>query len=348
MILSTLQVTSFGALTAMGIELKPGLNVILGPNEAGKSTLFRALQHLLLTPVNLNKRSFQELIQPLLPVGGGDTVSCALEFRVGNESYRLEKSWGAKSAAELLLPDGSRLTDATAVEARLLTLLPVHPGTMRTVLLTRQSGLATTLEELRTEKETMYGLSDLLHHSVLETDGVSVGRFQETLERRYQEYLKHWDLQRQRPERKRGGEVRWTRERGTVLEAYYALEDAESRFQEIKDKEASYGAITDQLEICARELAVKHERLKSIEPGAKDAEKRSVLEARLKETELSLKEAQSHYESWTKNLLRRDALERELPAGSLVAAGRSQISRVSPSRCSSSGSGSPRPMAIRS
>ena len=313
MILSTLQVTSFGALTAMGIELKPGLNVILGPNEAGKSTLFRALQHLLLTPVNLNKRSFQELIQPLLPVGGGDTVSCALEFRVGNESYRLEKSWGAKSAAELLLPDGSRLTDATAVEARLLTLLPVHPGTMRTVLLTRQSGLATTLEELRTEKETMYGLSDLLHHSVLETDGVSVGRFQETLERRYQEYLKHWDLQRQRPERKRGGEVRWTRERGTVLEAYYALEDAESRFQEIKDKEASYGAITDQLEICARELAVKQERLNSIEPGAKDAEKRSILEARLKETELSLKEAQSHYESWTKNLIRRDALERELP-----------------------------------
>jgi exonuclease SbcC len=312
-ILSTLQVTSFGALTAMGIELKPGLNVILGPNEAGKSTLFRALQHLLLTPVNLNKRSFQELIQPLLPVGGGDTVSCALEFRVGNESYRLEKSWGAKSAAELLLPDGSRLTDTAAVEARLLTLLPVHPGTMRTVLLTRQSGLATTLEELRTEKETMYGLSDLLHHSVLETDGVSVGRFQETLERRYQEYLKHWDLQRQRPERKRGGEARWTRERGTVLEAYYALEDAESRFQEIKDKEASYGAITDQLEICARELAVKQERVKSIEPGAKDAEKRSVLEARLKETELSLKEAQSHYESWTKNLLRRDALERELP-----------------------------------
>jgi exonuclease SbcC len=312
-ILSTLQVTSFGALASLGIELKPGLNIILGPNEAGKSTLFRALQHLLLTPVNLNKRSFQDLIQPLLPVGGGDTICAALEFRAGNEPYRLEKSWGAKTEVELLLPDGSRLTDATAVEAHLLTLLPVHPGTLRTILLTRQSGLAATLEELRTEKETVYGLSDLLHHSVLETDGVSVGRFQETLEHRYQEYLKHWDLQRQRPERKRGGEARWTRERGSVLEAYYELEDAESHFQEIKEKEASYGAITDQLESCNRELAEKQERLESIEPGAKDAEKRSVLEARLKETELSLKEAQSNYDSWTKNLLRRETLERELP-----------------------------------
>ncbi len=313
MILSTLQVTSFGVLASLGIELKPGLNIILGPNEAGKSTLFRALQHLLLTPVKLNKRSFQDLIQPLLPIGGGDTVCAALEFRVADESYRLEKSWGAKTEAELQLPDGSRLADAAAVEAHLLTLLPVHPGTLRTVLLTRQSGLATTLEQLQTEKETMYGLSDLLHHSVLETEGVSVGRFQETLESRYQGQLRHWDLQRQQPEKKRGGEARWTREKGTVLGAYYDLEDAESHFQEIKEKEVSYGTITDQLESCNRELAEKQERLKSIEPGVKDAQKRSVLEARLKETELSLKEAQSDYDGWTKNLLRRETLEREIP-----------------------------------
>jgi exonuclease SbcC len=312
-IFSTLRLTSFGALASLDIELKPGLNIIFGPNEAGKSTLFRALQHLLLTPVNLNKRTFQEQIRPLLPVGGGDTVSCALEFRAGGEHFRLEKSWGAKNSAELLLPDGSRLTEAAGVEAHLLTLLPVHPGTLRTVLLTRQSGLATTLEEIQADEETVYGLSDLLHRSVLETDGISVGRFRELLDHRYQEYLKHWDRERQRPERKRGGQVRWSRERGTVLEAYYALEDAESRYQEVKEKEASFGAITEQLESCTRELSEKEEQLKSIEAGAKDAEKRSVLEARLKETELSLKEAQSHYESWTKNTVRREALEREIP-----------------------------------
>ena len=110
MILSNLHVTSFGALASLDIQLKPGLNVILGPNEAGKSTLYRALQHLLLTPVKLNKRSFREQIQPLLPVGGADTVSCTLGFRVGKERYRLEKSWGARSTAELELPGGSRIT----------------------------------------------------------------------------------------------------------------------------------------------------------------------------------------------------------------------------------------------
>jgi exonuclease SbcC len=312
-ILSTLQIHSFGALSSLSLELKPGMNVILGPNEAGKSTLFRALQHLLLTPVNLSKRSFQERMRMLLPLGGADTVSCALDFRVGTGRYRLEKSWGAKAEAELVLPGGSRLGEAEAVESKLLEILPVHPGTLRTVLMTRQSGLATTLEELQADKETVYGLSDLLHHSVLETDGISVQRFQELLERRYQEYLRHWDLERQLPERKRSGGTRWSRERGTVLEAYYAQEDAESHYQEVKEKEASYGAITEQLENCIRELAGKEENRKRIEPAAKDAEKRTLLEARLRETEISLKETQAHFESWTKGAVRRQSLEREIP-----------------------------------
>jgi exonuclease SbcC len=293
-ILSTLHVHTFGALSSLRIELEPGMNVILGPNEAGKSTLFRALQHLLLTPVTLNKRSFQERIQPLLPVGGGDTIRCALDFQVNAERFRLEKSWGAKAEAQLVLPAGSRLSEAGAVESYLLKILPVRPGTLRTVLMTRQSALATTLEELQADKETVYGLSDLLHHSVLETDGVSVGRFQELLERRYQETLRHWDLERQRPERKRGGETRWSRERGIVLEA-------------------SYGVINEQLESCSRELAEKEEKLKSIEPGAKDAQKRSLLEARLMETERYLAEARADFEGWTRNTARLEALEREIP-----------------------------------
>jgi exonuclease SbcC len=313
MTLSALHITSFAALAALDIPLEPGLNTVLGPNEAGKTTLFKALQHLLLTPVKLNKRSFQERVEPLLPVGGGDTVSCSVEFQVGREPYVLQKSWGAESAAELRLPDGSRLTDAEAVEARILNLLPVQPGTLKTVLLTGQSGLATTLEELRSDSETVYGLSDLLHRSALETDGISVGRFQETLNRLYQESFKHWDRQRQRPESKRSGDVRWSRDAGSVLNAYYAMEDAGSRHREVKEREDSLGLLTSQLEDCTRELAEKEKELEIIEAGAKDAEKRSVLEAGLKETELSFWEVQVHYESWTKNLLRRDAIDKEIP-----------------------------------
>ncbi|MBN2552218.1 MAG: AAA family ATPase [Spirochaetales bacterium] len=313
MILSSLEVASFGALVSMRLELQPGMNVILGPNEAGKSTLFKALQHLLLTPVHLNKRSFQQLIGPLLPVGGGDTVSCTLEFQVQGQRFRLAKSWGADAWAELHLPDGARITREEAVEARLLELLPVRPGTLRNVLLTYQSGLPATMADLEADRETVHGLSDLLHRGVLDTDGVSVGRFQEALDSQCQEYLRHWDLERGRPERKRGADSRWARDRGTVLEAFYALEDGERRYREISEKEASFGRLTEQLDGCARELARKEATLESVEPAARAAEQRSILEARLKETELSLKAAQNDYEAWTRSLLRSQDLEKELP-----------------------------------
>ncbi|UCF97920.1 MAG: AAA family ATPase [Spirochaetaceae bacterium] len=313
MILSTLQVTSFGALASQHLDLEAGLNVILGPNEAGKSTLFKAIQHLLLTPVNLNKRNLQELIRPLLPLDGGDTVSAAIEFRVDNQPFRLEKTWGGSAAATLHLPDGGRITDPETVEVRLAALLPVQPGTLRTVLLTYQSGLASTMAELEADKETVYGLSDLLHRSVLETDGVSVGSFRELLDRRCQQYLRHWDLQRRRPERKRGADTRWSRERGTVLEAYYALEDAQNRLQEVKDREGEFEKLRERLENCTRELTSKETRLERVELGAKDAEQRSVLEVKLNNAELSLREVRNHYDSWTKSLLRLEALEKELP-----------------------------------
>ena len=313
MILETLQVASFGALVSVRLELEPGANVILGPNEAGKSTLFKALQHLLLTSVNLNKRNFQEVIQPLLPVGGGDTVSASIRFRVEDRPYHLEKSWGASSAVELRLPDGARITEEEAVDARLRDLLPVSPGTLRTVLLTFQSGLSTTMEELKENKETVYSLSDLLHRSVLETDGISVGRFRELLDQRCSQYLKHWDLEPQSPERKRGADTRWSRERGTVLEAYYTLEDSEKHYEEVKETEVVFGKLTEQLEACTRELAEKEGNLKGIEKAAKDAEERRVLEVKLENTELSLKDVQSDYQSWTKGLLRREGLEKELP-----------------------------------
>jgi exonuclease SbcC len=148
---------------------------------------------------------------------------------------------------------------------------------------------------------------------VLETDGVSVGRFQELLSLRRRELLNHWDLERQRPERKRSGDARWSRERGTVLEAQYALEDAESRFRQVREKEEALEAITENLEACSRETAETEKELHRIEGGAKDAEKRRALETRHKETELSLREVRKHYEDWTKYLLRREAMEGEIP-----------------------------------
>ena len=56
MILRRLQLHPFAGSADREVRFEPGLNVILGPNEAGKSTLRRALRQALLVSTKLSKR----------------------------------------------------------------------------------------------------------------------------------------------------------------------------------------------------------------------------------------------------------------------------------------------------
>jgi len=313
MILQTLEITSFGALVSLCLQFVPGLNVVLGPNEAGKSTVFKALRHLLLTPTKLNKKSFQSLIQPLIPLGGGDTIAAALSFLKDGQSYRLSKQWGATAQAELLLPDGVKCTDPAIVSENLKELLPVNEGTLRTVLLTAQSALAATLQQLEEEGETLHNLSDILRRSVLEADGISVSRFEEILEERYDRFLQHWDIARRRPDANRGVDNPWKKNVGALLEAYYAFQQAERHYEEVNGKETAFGHLADQLEKCTRQLAGKERDFKAIERAAEDARERRVMESELKNFELTLKQAQDSYETWSSLTPRKETLEKQLP-----------------------------------
>ena len=52
MIINTIKLNPFAGITEREASFEPGLNVILGPNEAGKSTLLNALRMVLFTPTD--------------------------------------------------------------------------------------------------------------------------------------------------------------------------------------------------------------------------------------------------------------------------------------------------------
>ena len=79
----SVKLNPFGGLSDKKIILNDGLNVAVGPNEAGKSTLFNAIQKVMLTPTNVNKRTFDKEIKMFLPIGGGDTIEVELQFKNG-------------------------------------------------------------------------------------------------------------------------------------------------------------------------------------------------------------------------------------------------------------------------
>lgn len=99
--------------------LSGGLDVLAGPNEAGKSTLFRALRTALLW----KHTAGGEAIDSLRPYGGGSPM-VEVDLDIDGARYRLRKQFGAGKSAQLTeLARGriiARGADADAEIARLI------------------------------------------------------------------------------------------------------------------------------------------------------------------------------------------------------------------------------------
>jgi exonuclease SbcC len=87
--IKSIQLKPFAGISDKKVKFCPGLTVILGPNEAGKSTLLNALKSVLFTEVELTKVRFDRLMKEYMPVKGGDTIRVSLEFQTEGKDYFL-------------------------------------------------------------------------------------------------------------------------------------------------------------------------------------------------------------------------------------------------------------------
>ena len=79
-----------------------GLNLVVGPNEMGKSTLFAALQAALFE----RHRSHAQTVKSFQPAGhAGASPQVVLQLEIDGRPYRIEKRFLRRPSAELTLPD---------------------------------------------------------------------------------------------------------------------------------------------------------------------------------------------------------------------------------------------------
>lgn len=100
-----------------------GINVLVGPNEYGKSTFLAALQALLFEKY----RSKTDTVRRMQTAGSETAPILALDFDLHSGRHRLEKRFLHREPyARLLLPDGSQIHD-DAAEEKLQELLGFLP-----------------------------------------------------------------------------------------------------------------------------------------------------------------------------------------------------------------------------
>ena len=263
--LKSIQLKQFAGISNKKIDFYPGLTVILGPNEAGKSTLLNALKSVLFTEVELTKVRFNKLMKEYMPVKGGDTIRVYLEFQAEGKDYFLEKIWklgNNKGSSVLKSPDQGEFTINGEVSRMIDELLPARQGTVNNILLTWQSSLDKTMDILHDKDvDIRPDLGAILRTSIMETDGVSVEKLRLRLDQEYEDYFQHWDVENGVPENGRGINNPYKKGVGKILKAYYEKEGIEKDYNEtckveieidemnkkIQDEESKQNKIKDEL-----------------------------------------------------------------------------------------------------
>ena len=276
----------FAGIQKQKFEFTGGLNVLCRPNEAGKTTLYNAIRCGLLQTTSLTAKQLTDVMGNYFPVTGGDTIRVDIELVNDDDKtitiYKTWKKGNRAGEARLILEDGTEITDEHEVQEKIEELLPVSPATLRTVFLARQSGLHTTIADMEEENQTREELGNVLRKNLMETGGVSVERFRELLDERYDEYFKNWDADQQYPNNNRGIQNPYTKaHRGSILGAYYEMEQLRLDLERAVTFEEEMDALNASLEKLYGQFHEKNSEFEKLKPLKDGIQKRSLLEQKL-------------------------------------------------------------------
>ena len=302
MILRHIRMHPFGGAADRSVAFAPGLNVVLGPNETGKTTLVNALRSVLFRTSQLTVARFRNEMQAYLPVTGGDTLRATLQFAVDDQTYTLEKSWGASSSSRLSLPGGGELTGPEMVKEKLAELLHFGEGTYHYVLITYQSHLARTLDELRNRPlESTAELASLLHTSILQSDGVSIERLRALAKQREDDYFGRWDRKRAGPEGGRDVDRPWEKGVGSILNWWYKLREKELAYRAAVEYEKRIDEFAARTNTLQKEAEAVSTYVSKHAPFVADARKRAELSEQLQKSNVEIPKLKDVQQQWPRN-----------------------------------------------
>lgn len=96
--LKSISCDQFAGIRDRSVEFGDGVNVVVGANESGKSTLVGLISRTLFQNVKLDKRSNKDFIEKYFPSAkrgvslAGDSVDGKLRFESDGRSYTVSRS----------------------------------------------------------------------------------------------------------------------------------------------------------------------------------------------------------------------------------------------------------------
>ena len=270
----------FGATSDRTYRFDAGVNVLEGPNEAGKSTLCNALFHSLFTPSRLTPAKFRDTMKRFVPLPDGDHARVTLVFDQDGQEHTLIRTWGAGATSQLIRNGSPDLADGGEIDAIVQKALRWNQATWEHVLFINQAKLSGTLDLLHESGSDDVG--EILRSSGSIDGDVAPEKLIAALQERIDSLYSNWDRQLGRPRDGKSILNPHKRNVGPVLKAHYAQETTRQEYGEVLQHEKDLDAVNAEI---ARVQQLMEKEKPLVEDGKvreKGLSQRAFLEERLK------------------------------------------------------------------
>lgn len=269
--IKSVKTRQFAGIKNKEVEFEEGLNVLIGNNETGKSTMVELIYQTLYRDSKLSrsKKEDKDFIARFMPSDSkGDVVDGTLVFATDDGLYTLQKKWGASEMCELESSNDGIIANEKKIREIIDGELVYKRGLYDDVVFASQKSQANVVEHIlnKLDKKALVKqdlVSIIASEGMSSTEGIAPEEIEKIIQEKIDALSGHWDFVNDGPDKKRGIENKWVQGVGAILEAYYtkaeleyalqkselaekAIDNDNNKINEAKEKLENYQAEKDE------------------------------------------------------------------------------------------------------
>lgn len=295
-----LEIVQFAGINNKTIEFEDGLNVIVGRNEAGKSSAMEALYASLFTGTRIGSKKVEDkkFAEMAFPFESGDHAECAITFEAEGLEHKLHKLWHSTDSKLSLEKEGKRILDQSVIEEILKAYLVYGEGTYSNVMFSKQDAFKALFEDIKSNPETVQNISQLLKNASMNLDGLSVETYKGKLESEFKALTSNWDMEKEKPVNNKTWQNPHKNRIGLILSHHYEAERAAYNAKFTEEREKELEKVQAEIKALSDEKSKLDDRLNAIASIEADVIKHQTLKRKLDHIEIQNKELLEVNKKW--------------------------------------------------